>query len=122
MHDNDNENYVGEPQYLGSIILDPYKRPGKMERSFSIPFRHRGRKSKPLVGISLDIMPPIWDDSAAVITWDDAENLWHEFGHALQIISAKSSLGGLCGAQNLALDVTEISPKVRRRKKVLCTS
>jgi len=114
LHDHDNKDSEGEPQYLGSILLDPYKRPGKMSRSFLTPLRFRGEgeHSQPLVGISLCTATPVWDDVSADISWDDAEALWHEFGHALQIILAKPSYGGICGAHNLALDVSEILPKV----------
>ena len=108
-------NHEGEPFRLGSIVVDPFRRPGKMKRSFVIPIRHRGDKS-PLAAMALDIMPPTWDDQSPEISWDNAEDLFHEWGHAIQILLSQSSIGGICGAQNLKLEISEMMPKVGSRE------
>lgn len=110
--DHENKEEDGEPSYLGSIFLDPFKRPAKLRRSFLAPLVDRGFMNEPLVAISLEISPPVWDDQPAEMQWEDTETLWHEFGHALQTILAKSSLGRVCGGHNLPLDMSEVMPKV----------
>ena len=105
LEDIEKTDQEGKPLYLGSIVFDPFRRPGKMKRSFVIPLRHRG-ENPPLTGLVLDIVPPIWSDQIHEISWDDAEDFAHEFGHALSIILSRSSIGGICGAQNLSLDLS----------------
>lgn len=110
--DHEDKNEDGEARYLGSIFLDPFKRPAKLKRSFLAPLADRGVDSEPLVAISLEITPPVWDDMDAEISWEDAESMIHELGHAIQLILAKSSIGGVCGGHNLPLDVSEVMPQV----------
>lgn len=106
--DTEKTDQEGKPLHLGSIVFDPFRRPGKMKRSFVIPLRHRRDNNPPLVGLILDVVPPIWSDQSAenLISWEDAEKLFHEIGHVVQIILSKSSRGGICGAQNLSLELS----------------
>ncbi|CAB9517907.1 Oligopeptidase A [Seminavis robusta] len=100
---------------LGTIILDPFQRTGKPEQAFTIPLRHRRGNNHlpPLVAVSVNMSPPVWDnDKDVTITWEDAETLWHEFGHAMQFVLAQTSVGTLTGAQNMPTDVSEIVPKI----------
>jgi Zn-dependent oligopeptidase len=98
---------------LGTIIMDPFQRPSKkQELPFTLSLRHRGPNVEPLVAVSLNITPPTWDDnSAAPIRWNDALCLFHEWGHAIQLVLSKSTIGGMLGADKLPWDVSEIMPK-----------
>jgi len=113
-HVFDTEEYdeEGAPKCLGSIVVDPFRRPGKIQRSFVLPIRPRGTNILPFAGMSLDLIPPTWNDNSPQISWDNAEDIFHEWGHAVQILFSRQTLGAVCGAQNLSLDLSEISPKV----------
>lgn len=99
-------------EYLGSFYLDPFQREGKLARSATIPIFARGPNRPPLVCLSIKIDAPAWDTDPPVVTWEDCESLFHEFGHVLQFLLAHSESGVTMGPQNMPLDVSEFLPKV----------
>jgi Zn-dependent oligopeptidase len=107
VYDDSSPTYDGK--HLGSIILDPYERPGKESaEGFMIPVLNQkiGNKNyfsrtttAPLTYISLSI--PRYKSlfrSSAGMTLIHAQDLFHEFGHALEIILRSSALSGIRSA------------------------
>ena len=100
-------------KHLGSFLLDPYERSGKLGRPVTSPLYGRGGTSDvPIVALSLSMEPPAWDTESAPMTWDDVEGLFHEMGHVFQCLLARSDMGTLLGPDKMPFDLSEFLPKV----------
>ena len=95
--------------HLASFYLDPFRRRFKNTGEFTLPLISGGSatNAKPLVCISCGIKTPTWDSDPAYLTLDDTVALFHEFGHALNLILSKVECGSLSGAQNIEDDASE---------------
>jgi peptidyl-dipeptidase Dcp len=77
---DENENHVG------LLYLDYHPRPGKRVGAWCGRFRQQtyenGKRIPPIVNIVTNFTRPT-ETTPALLTWDEVETLFHEFGHAL---------------------------------------
>ncbi len=72
-------------ELVGLFYLDPYAREGKRSGAWMTDYRaqHKlGGTVTPLISNNSNFVKPA-EGEATLISWDDAETLFHEFGHAL---------------------------------------
>lgn len=106
-------------RYLGSFYLDPYRRVTKSDQPFVGSIFERNRNTAmPLVCLNCNIRPPVWDHMPTEVTLDDAQSLFHEFGHVLQYLLAQEEAGGVFGAQNIQLDTEEVLSQVSETRRL----
>lgn len=99
-------------ELLGSFLYDPHVRPNKEKGAWFMPLIQRNSKQgiKPVCFIGTNMDPPAWSDeeNPIVITFADAKNLFHEFGHVLEfLLSTNVEYGSLSGASYLEKDACE---------------
>ncbi|QKG79780.1 M3 family metallopeptidase [Tenuifilum thalassicum] len=77
---DENDNHVG------LLYLDYHPRPGKRVGAWCGRFRQQtyenGKRIPPIVNIVTNFTRPT-ETTPALLTWDEVETLFHEFGHAL---------------------------------------
>ena len=80
----------GTGRKLGSFYLDPFRRPAKSWEIHVLPL------TPDKVVMNCSISPPTWATDPVPIQIKDAQNLFHEFGHVLELLGAieKDSLRG----------------------------
>ncbi len=83
---------------LGVLYIDPYPRPTKGVGAWCGYFteqRYRdGERVAPVIGIVCNFTPPV-GDTPSLLTMDEAETLFHEFGHALHFLFGDVKYRGL---------------------------
>ena len=100
--------------YIGLWYLDPYARPGKRSGAWATTYRgHETFDGKRTVLASnnsnfIKGAP----GEAVLISWSDAETLFHEFGHALHFLSSNVAYPGLDGGVR---DYTEFQSQLLER-------
>ena len=71
---------------LGILYLDYFTRASKSAGAWMTEFRHytkeNGKEEMPLVSVVYNFSPAV-GDAPVLLTWDDTETMFHEFGHAL---------------------------------------
>jgi peptidyl-dipeptidase Dcp len=81
------EVYDGDKSLLGVYMYDPYvresKRGGAWMSSLRKQYRMYGEDVKPIIYNVTNFPAPL-GDAPALLTFDQAETLFHEFGHAIQ--------------------------------------
>jgi len=103
------EEGVINEEAIGSFYFDPYQRLQKDMGCFAMSIEHiRKPSSKPLIAISMDINPPMWEDSVQTMDVQNVTNLFHEFGHSLQHLLGDVKLGAYSGAQLIEEDASEV--------------
>ena len=99
--------------FIGSFYLDPFRRLNKNQGEFVVPIIHKsGRMHNPIVAMSLDIRPPVWDDSPIKLNFSDVVHMFHEFGHTLQLLLPNVESGVFSGAQTIEEDASEVVSQV----------
>ena len=71
--------------HVGLFYFDPYARPGKRSGAWMNAYRSQERfrgKVTPIVSNNCNFVKST-DGTPSLLSWDDAETLFHEFGHAL---------------------------------------
>lgn len=78
-------------EHIGLWYLDPYGRPGKRSGAWATTYRshttYDGKKT--VLASNNSNFAKGADGEPSLISWDDAETYFHEFGHALHFLSAK---------------------------------
>ncbi len=91
------KNAAGET--IGLYYCDPYMRPSKQSGAWMNAFRDQYN----LAGRHLPVITNVWNYSKpqpgqpALISWDDAETVFHEFGHALHGLMSNVTYPTLSG-------------------------
>ena len=84
--------------HLGVLYLDPYPRKTKSGGAWCGYFSEQryedGKRRAPVVGIVCNFTPPV-GNTPSLLTFDEAETLFHEFGHALHFLFADVKYRGL---------------------------
>ena len=100
--------------HIGIIYLDYYPRDSKSGGAWCTSFREagydiEGNKITPLVSLVLNFTPPT-GNTPALLSWDETETLWHEFGHGLHALFSDGKYSRTCG--NVPRDYVELPSQV----------
>ena len=101
---------------VGLWYFDPYARPGKRSGAWMTAYRAQERLDGPvttLVSNNSNFTPPA-GGGPTLISWDDAETLFHEFGHALHGLASSVTYPSLAGT-NVARDYVEFPSQLLER-------
>lgn len=104
-HLYEDEDTSNKPK--ASFYFDPYRRQHKDRGCFVVPIQYANNECIPILALSMDIKPPMWDDSPIELEVQDVVNLYHEFGHALQHMLTNVKLGVYSGCQRMEEDASE---------------
>jgi peptidyl-dipeptidase Dcp len=93
----------------GLWYFDPYARAGKKSGAWMSDYRPQERLDGPVIPIVSNncnfVKPP--PGEPALLSWDDATTLFHEFGHALHGLCSNVALPSLAGTR-VARDYVEL--------------
>ena len=100
--------------HIGVWYLDPYSRPGKRSGAWATTYRSHetfdGKKN--VLGSNNSNFIEGVPGEAVLVSWDDAETLFHEFGHALHYFSSRVEYPSLNGGVR---DYTEFQSQLLER-------
>ncbi len=101
-------------QHIGLWYLDPFARPGKQSGAWATTYRSHttfdGKKNV-LASNNSNFVKPA-PGEAVLVSWDDAETFFHEFGHALHFFSSNVKYPTLNGGVR---DYTEFQSQLLER-------
>lgn len=101
-------------QLVGLWYLDPYARPGKRSGAWATSYRSYSTIDGPTTVLASNnsnfVKPPA--GQPLLISFDDAETFFHEFGHALHALSSNVDYPGLNGGVR---DYTEFQSQLLER-------
>ncbi|MFP5246727.1 MAG: M3 family metallopeptidase, partial [Thermoanaerobaculia bacterium] len=85
--------------HIGLWYFDPYARPGKRSGAWMNAYRSQERFERPVTTIVSNNANFVKGapGEPVLISWDDAETLFHEFGHALHGLSSNVTYPSLSG-------------------------
>lgn len=88
-------------KHLAILYMDYYpresKRSGAWATTFQSPGWRDGKKVDPIVSLNFNSTKPT-KDTPSLLTWDDVETLYHEFGHALHFMLSDGKYNRTAGA------------------------
>ena len=89
----------GDGRVRGVFYFDPYARDGKRSGAWATTYRSRAALTNDdiVLGSNNNNFTKPADDAPALISLDDAQTLFHEFGHALHYFIADVTYPGLLG-------------------------
>ncbi len=95
-------------QHVGLWYFDPYARPGKRSGAWMNAYRNQENMTTPITTIVSNNSNFVKTDDGkpVLISWDDADTLFHEFGHALHGLCSKVKYPSQSGT-NVARDYVE---------------
>ncbi len=96
-------------KHIGLWYFDPYARPGKHSGAWMNAYRNQERfkgEVTTIVSNNSNFVKPTKTGEPVLISWDDANTLFHEFGHALHGLSSNVTYPTLSGT-NVARDYVE---------------
>jgi peptidyl-dipeptidase Dcp len=87
---------------VGMFYFDPYARPGKRSGAWMSEYRSQDdlAGARPIVSNNSNFLKS--ERGPALISWDDATTLFHEFGHALHGLSSRVPYPSLSGTATVA--------------------
>ncbi len=87
-----------DQSHIGILYLDPYPRKSKSGGAWCGNFTEQryvdGVRKAPVVGIVCNFTPPV-GKTPSLLSFDEAETMFHEFGHALHFLFADVRYRGL---------------------------
>ena len=87
-----------DESHLGVLYIDPHPRKSKSGGAWCGYFTEQryedGKRVAPVVGIVCNFTPAV-GDTPSLLTFDEAETMFHEFGHALHFLFADVKYRGL---------------------------
>jgi peptidyl-dipeptidase Dcp len=98
----------GAGRHVGLWYFDPYARPGKQSGAWMNAYRNQERfdgEVPTIVSNNANFVPGK-PGEPILVSWDDAETLFHEFGHALHGLSSNVTYPSLSGT-SVARDYVE---------------
>jgi peptidyl-dipeptidase Dcp len=100
--------------FLGILYLDYYPRESKSGGAWCTSFREsgydiEGNKVYPVVSLVMNFTPAS-GDTPALLTWDETETMWHEFGHSLHAFFSDGLYDRTCG--NVPHDYVELPSQI----------
>ena len=99
---------------LGILYMDYYPRESKSGGAWCTSFREsghdiNGKKIYPVVSLVMNFTPAS-GDTPALLTWDETETMWHEFGHSLHAFFSDGLYSRTCG--NVPHDYVEMPSQI----------
>ena len=98
---------------LGILYLDYFTRASKSAGAWMTEFRHytkeNGKEEMPLVSVVYNFSPAV-GDAPVLLTWDDTETMFHEFGHALHGFFTRGDYQRIAGT--IPHDMVELPSQV----------
>lgn len=100
--------------HAGVLYLDYYPRDGKQAGAWCGAFRDQyynesGKRVPPVITIVTNFTKPT-ADAPALLTWDEVNTLFHEFGHALHGLFTDGKYNRIAG--NIPADMIELPSQV----------
>ena len=100
--------------FLGILYMDYYPRESKSGGAWCTSFREsgydiQGKKIYPVVSLVMNFTPAS-GDTPALLTWDETETMWHEFGHSLHAFFSDGLYSRTCG--NVPHDYVEMPSQI----------
>ena len=100
--------------FLGILYMDYYPRASKSGGAWCTEFRSSGhdidgKKIYPVVSLVMNFTPAS-GDTPALLTWDETETMWHEFGHSLHAFFSDGLYDRTCG--NVPHDYVEMPSQI----------
>ncbi|MFT5655693.1 MAG: oligopeptidase A, partial [Arenicella sp.] len=96
---------------IGSLYADLYVRKNKRGGAWMDSCIHRQRQEhalqKPVAFLNCNFTPPIGDDPA-LLSHNEVETLFHEFGHTLHHLLTEVDVMGVAGINGVAWDAVEL--------------
>ena len=88
--------------FLGILYMDYYPRESKSGGAWCTSFREsgydiEGKKIYPVISLVMNFTPAS-GDAPALLTWDETETMWHEFGHSLHGFFSDGLYSRTCGS------------------------
>lgn len=98
-------------EVIGSLYTDLYVRKNKRGGAWMDSCIHRQRQEhslqKPVAFLSCNFTPPIGNDPA-LLSHNEVETLFHEFGHTLHHLLTEVDVMGVAGINGVAWDAVEL--------------
>jgi len=97
-------------KHIASFFLDPYARPGEKRGGAWMAGclgRSRALDKKPVAYLTCNGSPPV-GSTPSLMTFSEAETLFHEFGHGLQHMLTNVEDGDAAGINNVEWDAVEL--------------
>ena len=95
---------------LGIFYVDYFPRPGKSDGAWMSNYREQSGPIRPLVCNVCSFTKPI-GDTPSLLTMDEVETLFHEFGHALHGLLTQCKYKGTSGT-NVVRDFVELPSQI----------
>jgi peptidyl-dipeptidase Dcp len=100
--------------HLGVLYTDFFPRPSKRGGAWMTSYRPQstkdGKRNAPVISIVCNFTKPV-GDKPALLTFDEATTLFHEFGHALHGLLSNVTYRGLAGT-SVSRDFVELPSQV----------
>ena len=96
--------------HLGVFYVDYFPRPGKSGGAWMSNYREQHGNIRPLVCNVGSFTKPV-GDTPSLLTLDEVETLFHEFGHGLHGLLTKCNYAGISGT-NVVRDFVELSSQI----------
>jgi len=96
--------------HVASFFLDPFARPGEKRGGAWMDDclgRSKALGTKPVAYLTCNGSPPV-GSTPSLMTFSEAETLFHEFGHGLQHMLTHVEDGGCAGINNVEWDAVEL--------------
>ncbi len=105
----------GDGSEIGVLYMDFFPRASKKGGAWMTVYREQyitkdGKNIRPIVSITGNFSKPA-GDKPALLSYDDVETLYHEFGHGLHGLLSQCHYEGLAGT-NVARDFVELPSQV----------
>jgi peptidyl-dipeptidase Dcp len=100
----------GSKKLIGLLYFDLWARPNKKSGAWSNAYRSQERFEKDIVPIA-SVNANFVQGKPVLLSWDDAETLFHEFGHALHDLCSKVTYPSLSGT-NVVRDFVELPSQI----------
>lgn len=96
--------------HLGLFYVDYFPRPGKRGGAWMNNYREQNEETRPIICNVASFTKPA-GDMPALLTLDEVETVFHEFGHALHGMLSQCKYSGTSGT-NVARDFVELPSQV----------
>jgi len=99
-------------KHIASFYLDPYSRPadkrGGAWMDVCIGKSEACERDIPVAYLTCNGSPPVGSKTPSLMTFREVETLFHEFGHGLQHMLTRASVGDVAGINGVEWDAVEL--------------